>query len=135
MKTNRQTAVREGDRHMMATKQAVVSTRQTTGEGDRHMHTPSTRQTARTSALVTGVFFLISFFAAVPPAFVLYASVLHDPAYIVGSGADTRVFLGAVFEVITAIACIGTAVTLFPILRRYNEGVALGYVAARVFEA
>ena len=46
-----------------------------------------------------------------------------------------RRVLGAFLEVITAIAIIGTAVTLFPILKRQNEGVALGYVAARVLEA
>ncbi|MGH8568859.1 MAG: DUF4386 domain-containing protein [Gammaproteobacteria bacterium] len=61
--------------------------------------------------------------------------MLNDPNYIVGAGADTRVFLGALFEVIVAIAIIGTGVTLFPILKRQNEGVALGYVAARVLES
>jgi uncharacterized protein DUF4386 len=43
--------------------------------------------------------------------------------------------LGAFLEVIIAIAVIGTAVTLFPIVKRQNEGFALGYVAARVFES
>ena len=85
-------------------------------------------------ALVTGVFFIISFIAAIPPAFVLYSPVLNNADYIVGAGADTRVLLGAFFEVITAIAIIGTAVTLFPILKRQNEGFALGYVATRVVE-
>jgi uncharacterized protein DUF4386 len=61
--------------------------------------------------------------------------VLNDPNYIVGAGADTRVSLGAFFEVILVIANIGTAVMLFPILRRQNESVALGYVAARVLES
>jgi hypothetical protein len=37
--------------------------------------------------------------------------------------------------VIIAIAIIGTAVTLFPIVKRQNEGFALGYVAARVVES
>jgi hypothetical protein len=87
----------------------------------------------RTISFVTGVFFLITIIASIP-AVVLYRPVLNDPAYIVGAGADTRVFWGAFLEVITAIAIIGTAVTLFPILKRQNEGVALGYVAARVFE-
>jgi hypothetical protein len=38
-----------------------------------------------------------------------------------GSGADTRVLLGAFLEVITAIAIIGTAVTLFPIVKRETK--------------
>ena len=51
------------------------------------------------------------------------------------TGADTSVRLGAFLEVIIAIAIIGTAVTLFPIVKRQNEGFALGYVAARVLES
>ena len=90
--------------------------------------------TNRRTALVTGVFFIITIIAAIP-GLVLYGPVLDDPDYILGAGADTRVALGALFEVITAIAIIGTAVTLFPILKRQNEGVALGYVAARVLES
>jgi hypothetical protein len=88
----------------------------------------------RKTALVTGVFFIITIIASVPALF-LYAPVLDDPNYVLGGGANTGVALGAFLEVITAIACIGTAVTLFPILKRQHEGVALGYVAARVFES
>jgi hypothetical protein len=61
--------------------------------------------------------------------------VLNDPDYIVAAGADTIVKWGAFLEVIIAIAIIGTAVTLFPIVKRQNEGFALGYVAARVLES
>jgi hypothetical protein len=42
--------------------------------------------------------------------------------------------LGALFELILIIANIGTALALFPILKRQNEGLALGYVTARVVE-
>lgn len=89
----------------------------------------------RAIALVAGVFFIITFIASIPPAFVFYSPVLDDPNYIVSAGADTRVLFGAFFEVILAIAVIGTAVTLFPIVKQQNEGIALGYVAARVLEA
>lgn len=88
----------------------------------------------RKTAMVAGVFYLITFIAAIA-GLALYGPVLNDPDYIVGAGADTRVFLGAFFEVILAIACIGTAVTLFPIVKRQHEGVALGYVSARVLES
>jgi hypothetical protein len=88
----------------------------------------------QTIARVTGVLFLITFIPAIP-ARVLYEPVRNDPRYILGAGADTRVFLGAFFEMILVIAIIGTAVVLFPILKRQNEVVALGYVAARVFES
>jgi len=60
---------------------------------------------------------------------------LNDSDYIVSSGADTRVLWGCFLDLINAIACVGTAVTLFPVVRRQNEGVALGFVTARVMEA
>jgi Domain of unknown function (DUF4386) len=89
----------------------------------------------QTIARVTGVLFLITFIASIPAAFVLYAPVLDDPRYIVGAGADTLVSLGALLEFIVVIANIGTAVVLFPILRRQNEILALGYVTSRVLES
>ena len=90
---------------------------------------------SRKLALATGIFFVITIIASIPAAFIFYAPVLNNPDYIVGAGADTRVFWGAFLEVITALACIGTAVALFPIVKKQNEAVALGYVAVRVFEA
>ena len=55
-------------------------------------------------------------------------SVLNDPNYIVGSGTDTAVIIGGILEIIVALAGIGTAVALYPVLKRQNEGVALGFV-------
>jgi hypothetical protein len=88
----------------------------------------------RRTALVAGVLFLITYLTAIPAAFLLYAPVLNDANYIVGAGADTRVALGALLEVFLIIANVGTAVVLFPILKRQNEALALGYVAARLVE-
>ena len=77
--------------------------------------------------------FVITFITALP-AVILYDPVLNDTRYIVGAGADTRVFLGAFLELLLIIANIGTALALFPILKRQNEALALGYVTARVIE-
>jgi hypothetical protein len=60
---------------------------------------------------------------------------VHDPNYILGPGPDTAVIFGGVLEVIVALAGIGTAVALYPVLKRQNEGVALGLVGSRVLEA
>jgi uncharacterized protein DUF4386 len=89
---------------------------------------------SRKTAILAGVLFVITFVASIGGA-LMYGPVLADPAYVTGAGADTRVFLGALLEVVTVIANIGTAVVLFPILKRQNEGIALGYVAARLVEA
>ena len=89
----------------------------------------------RTTARIAGVFFLLTFVTSIPAAFVLYEPVLKHSDYILGAGADTRVAWGAVLEVFLAITGIGTAVTLYPVLRRQSEGIAIGYVAARVLES
>jgi hypothetical protein len=89
----------------------------------------------QTIARVTGVLFLITYITSIPAAFVLYPPVLDDPRYIVGAGADTSVRLGAFLELILIITNIGTAVVLWPVLKRVNEILALGFVTARVMES
>jgi hypothetical protein len=81
-----------------------------------------------------GVLFLITFVTSIPAFFVLYAPVLKDPGYIAGAGADSGVLLGAFLELILIIANIGTAVVIFPIVKRQSEELALGYVTARLVE-
>jgi hypothetical protein len=86
----------------------------------------------RKTALVAGVFYLLTFISI--PTLALYGPV-HDADYIAGSGPDTAVIVGGILEIIVALAGIGTAVALYPVIKRQNEGVALGFVAARVLEA
>jgi Domain of unknown function (DUF4386) len=81
-----------------------------------------------------GVLFLITFVTSIP-ALVLYETVLRHPErYIAGAGHDKQVLLGALLELLLIIANIGTAVVIFPIMRRQNEELALGYVTARLLE-
>jgi Domain of unknown function (DUF4386) len=89
----------------------------------------------RTTALVAGIFYLITFAAGIPPAAFLLGPVLDDPNYIVSSGADTQVLFGAFLDLVNALACIGTAVALFSVVKRQHEGFALGFVTSRMFEA
>jgi hypothetical protein len=117
---------------MTSTRQAAVIT------GDKRMHTNRQATTGvaapRTIALLTGVFFVITYITSIL-GLILYDPLLNDPNYIIGAGADSRVLWGALLEVFLVIANIGTAVVLFSILKRQNEGLALGYVAARVVES
>jgi Domain of unknown function (DUF4386) len=87
----------------------------------------------RKTALVAGALYLITFVSI--PTLALYDSVLNDPNFILGPGPDTPVLFGGVLEIIVALAGIGTAVALYPVVKRQNEGVALGFVGARVLEA
>lgn len=86
----------------------------------------------RKTALVAGILYLLTFVSI--PTLSLYSPV-HDPNYIVGIGPDTPALIGAILELIVALACIGTAVTLYPVVKRQNEAVALGFVSSRILEA
>ena len=87
----------------------------------------------RKTALVAGVFYLITFVSI--PTLALYGPVKNHRDWIITSGSHTGVLVGGFLEVIVALAGIGTAVTLYPVVKRQNEGFALGFVAARVLEA
>lgn len=88
---------------------------------------------ARKTALVAGIFYLLTFISSIPAVF-LIAPVLNDPNYITGSGADNQVLLGCMLDIVNAATAIGSAVALFSLLRRYRPGLALGFVASRLME-
>jgi hypothetical protein len=88
----------------------------------------------RRIALVVGVLFLITFVTSIP-ALWAFQPVLDNPAgYISGGGSDSRILFGALLEMFLIVANVGTAVVLFPILRRQSETLSLGYVTARLVE-
>ena len=93
-----------------------------------------TMNLSRPTAVTAGVFFLLTEVGAIAAA-ALYGPILTDADYITGSGADGAILLGALFELLLVLAVVGTAVTLYPILRRWNAGLALAFVLARVLEA
>ena len=82
-----------------------------------------------------GVLFVITYITSIAAKVWFYTPFTGNPEYIVGSGDDTRVLWGAFFEVILIIANIGSAVALFPVLKRKYEGLALAFVTARVMES
>ena len=87
----------------------------------------------RKTALVAGIFYLITFISI--PTLGLYGSMKTNQDWVTSSGSSTGVLWGAFLEVIVALAGIGTAVTLFPVVKRQNEGMALGFAASRTLEA
>ena len=87
------------------------------------------------TARIFGVLFIITFVTSIP-ALALFQPVLDDPAgYIAGGGKDTQIYLGVLLELLLIIANIGTAVVLYPIVRRQSEILSIGYVTARVMES
>src|SRR5689334_12549013 len=101
------------------------------------MHATATKPAGMTSlrktALVAGIFYLITFISI--PTLALYGPVKNHRDWILSSGTHTGVLVGCFLEVIVALAGIGTAVTLYPVVKRQNEGAALGFVTSRLLEA
>ena len=86
----------------------------------------------RKTALVAGVFYLISFISI--PSLALYGIVKNDPSFLISAGNDTGILVAGLLEMIVALAGIGSALALFSVLKRQHEGFALGLVATRIFE-
>lgn len=86
----------------------------------------------RKTSFFAGVLYLLTFISI--PTLALYGPI-HGPNYITGPGPDTKVIIGAILEMIVGLAGIGTAVALYPVLKKQNEGIALGFVGSRVLEA
>lgn len=100
---------------------------------DRPMATKRTpMDPMRKTALIAGLFYLLTFVSI--PTLMLYSSV-HEDGYILGSGPDTALIVGGILEIVVALAGIGTALALFPVLKRQHEGMALGLIASRTLEA
>jgi len=86
----------------------------------------------RKYSLAAGIFYLLTFVSI--PTLVLYRSV-RGPNFVAGPGPDTPVMVGVLLEMIVALANIGTAAALYPVVRRQGEARAVGFVASRVLEA
>ncbi len=89
----------------------------------------------RQTSFLGGLLYVITFAASIPAAFYFLAPVLDNPDYVLGPGSDARVITGGLLDVVTAIAGIGAAVVLFPVVSRQNRTLALGFVTSRLLEA
>jgi hypothetical protein len=87
---------------------------------------------SRKIALTAGILYLLTFVSI--PTLVIYGPV-KSANYILGAGPDSSAITGGILEIIVALSGIGTAVVLFPLLKKQNEAAALGLVASRILEA
>lgn len=88
----------------------------------------------RKIAFVAGFLYLLTFISSIPAVF-LQGPVLNDPNFIIGgTGLNTQVRLGALFDIVNSLTAIGTAVALYAVIKRQNQGFAIGFVSSRLFE-
>jgi hypothetical protein len=104
--------------------------------------TPATKRSQRApmdsmrrTAMVVGVLFVITYITSIAAKFAFYPPFLDNADYLLGDGQDTRVLWGAFFEMLLIIANIGTAVAIYPVLRRRFPVLSLSFVAARIMES
>ena len=104
--------------------------------------TPETRSVRRTqmdplrrTALIVGVLFVITYITSIAAKFGFYPPLADNPDYIVNGEQDTRVLWGALAEMLLIVANIGSAVALYPVVRRRFPMTSLGFVTARVMES
>ena len=86
----------------------------------------------RKISLAAGLLYLLTFVSI--PTLAIYGPV-KSANYILGPGPDTSAIIGGILEIIVALAGIGTAIALFSVLKKQNEGLALALVASRTLEA
>ena len=115
---------------MSISKQAAISQEGIlAGTTDRQAAKPMS--SSRKTALWAGIFYILTFVSI--PTLAIYSQV-KSANYILGAGPDTSALIGAFLEVIVALAGVGTAVALFPVIKKQNEGMALGFVMSRTLE-
>jgi hypothetical protein len=88
----------------------------------------------RKAAMIAGVAYIATFVFSIPVKFGLWADVLAKPDFVLGDGSSAGVPLGALFEVLTGLGGVVTAVALYTIAKRYSHRAALGFVTTRVLE-
>lgn len=87
---------------------------------------------SRKTSLAAGILYLLTFISI--PTLSLYHEI-HQPTFISSTAPSSDVVIGGMLELLMALFCIGTAIVLYPVLKKQNETLALGFVAARVLEA
>jgi hypothetical protein len=89
----------------------------------------------RRYAVVAGVLFILATVADLISRLVFVTPILSDPVDLAKISAnENQVLLGALFLFIGATAAAGIAIALYPVLRKVNEGLALGSVGFRLIE-
>ena len=87
----------------------------------------------RKTAIIVGVLFLIATVIIIIGG--IFSLSIYEPDYLTAVSAnENQVILGALLEIIATAAIVGIPIAMFPILKKHNEGLALGYVGTRIFE-
>ena len=98
------------------------------------MNTVGETTNTRKLALAAGVLYLVTFAASIP-TLALKAPLVDHANWILGHGSDKGILVACLMDFICAVTGIGTAVALYPIVRRFSRGSAIGFITSRTLEA
>lgn len=91
--------------------------------------------TNRKTAIIVGVLFITATVATLISQVIL-SPILDTPGFLVNVAANrNQLILGVLLELVNAFASAGIAIAIFPVLKNYSEGIAIGYVSFRAIEA
>jgi hypothetical protein len=89
----------------------------------------------RKTAIIVGALFIIATVTAIM-SIAFIGSTLDPPEYLTNVSAnENQVIIAVILWLILAVSVMGIGFMMFPILKRYDEGLALGYVILRLVEA
>ena len=87
----------------------------------------------RKTAIIVGILFIIATVAT--SLTVVLTGPLNAPDGLINVSANaTQLIIGALLLLIDSIAVVVIPIMLFPIFKKHNEALALGYVGARIIE-
>lgn len=91
--------------------------------------------TNKKTARIVGALFIFATIAYMTGSS-LIGSIVNAPDYLINVYPNkTGVIIGVLLELINSAAVVGIAVMLYPILKKHNETIALGYVGSRILES
>jgi hypothetical protein len=65
----------------------------------------------------------------------VFSGSIDDPDYLTAISAnENQVLIGVLFQLILTASVVAIPIMMYPILKKHNESLALGYVGARIFE-
>ena len=87
----------------------------------------------RKTAIIVGILFITALVSSMLSG--VFTGSIGDPDYLTAVSAnENRVLIGVLFQLILTASVVAIPIMMFPILKKHNESLALGYVVARIFE-
>ena len=87
----------------------------------------------RKTAIIVGVLFITATVSAMLSG--VFSGSIDNPDYLTAVSAnENQVLIGVLFQLTLTASVVAIPIMMFPILKKHNESLALGYVGARIFE-